>query len=232
MRSGSAAALYRCVPKSGCSYSCEHPFTGVVTHLVTPSVAGPDVASATRAWCPGGLALAVLSSAGGIGRPFHRLDGDDPVTWSVATRRMLAGAVPSAPTRRTDAPGTCNLHSPTPHAWLTRLLGRRPSLKQTWPRDGLFHVFHLGAPPTLCSSVHSITAEPLVRKGKSGCSLLPWPAWWPFPTSCAPFSGVWLPCSPRTDWVLGEGFTEHPVQHTDACVDRRNLHNRGGEILR
>ncbi len=86
--------------------------------------------------------------------------------------------MPSAPTRRTDAPGTCNLHSPTPHAGPTRLLGRRPSLKQTWPRDGLFHVFHLGCPPTLCSSVHSITAEPLVRKGKSGCSLLAWPARW------------------------------------------------------
>ena len=33
-------------------------------------------------------------------------------------------------------------------------------------------------PPTLYSFIHSITAEPPVRKGKSGCSLLAWPAWW------------------------------------------------------
>ena|GEM_PF-5856775 len=64
---------------------------------------------------------------------------------------MLAGAAPSGPTRWTDAPNACNFHSPMPHAWQTRLLGRRPSLKQTCPRGGLFHVFHLGGPPTLCS---------------------------------------------------------------------------------
>jgi len=91
---------------------------------------------------------------------------------------MLAGAVPSAPTRRTDAPGTCNLHSPTPHAGPTRLLGRRPSRKQMCPRGALFHVFHLGGPPTTCSCLHSSTAEPPVRKWKSGCSQLPRPAWW------------------------------------------------------
>jgi len=96
-------------------------------------------------------------------------------SWS---SRRLAGAAPSAPARWTDAPGTYNVHSPTPHAGQTHLLGRRPSRKQMCPRGALFHVFHLGGPPTTCSCLHSSTAEASVQEWTGGCSQLPWPARW------------------------------------------------------